>query len=383
MGFPQIHRYNNNHNFLYKMKIECLRDKISDAVSKAERFTGKNATLPALSGILLETKNEELNIKATNLDLGIEINIPCKTTTPGKVLVLGSTFSQFLNHLRGEKNINLELKKDVLIFSSKLEDAKFKTLPTEDFPVLPKPTPSSAIEVEANTLSSGFKSVFFAASPSSMKPELSSVYVYGENDTLVFVGTDSFRLAEKKIKIKDSFDGSFLVPFKNIGEITRILDSIKGKIELQIGKNQISIKSEEIFLVSRTVEGSYPDYRQIIPKEPKTEIVCLKDDLDGVLKASGTFTDRFHQVSFEVNPAKKIFTIASKNQDTGELTEKIDATLSGEGVLINFNHKYLSDMFIGLNSDSVSVSLNGVGKPAVVRGVGDTSFIYVVMPMNR
>jgi DNA polymerase-3 subunit beta len=365
------------------MKIECIKEKISEAVNKADRFTGKNATLPALSGVLLEAKDQELIIRGTNLDLGIEITVPAKILSPGKVLVPGNTLSQFLTHLRGEKNVGLELKKDVLIFSSQLEDVKFKTLPPEDFPVIPKQAPNTIIKIEAQSLSSGLKSVFFAASPSSMKPELSSVYVYGENDTLVFVGTDSFRLAEKKIAIKDSFDGSFLVPFKNVSELTRILDGIKGKVELGINKNQISIKSENIYLVSRTVEGSYPDYRQIIPKNPKTEIICLRDDFENVSKATATFTDRFHQISLDISPTKKLFTISSKNQDTGELTEKIDATLTGEPVAINFNHKYMSDVFQTLSADSVSISLNGAGKPAVIRGVGDGNFLYVVMPMNR
>jgi len=365
------------------MKIECTREKILDAVNKASRLTGKSTTLPALAGILLEADGQELTVRGTNLDLGIEINVPSKVSTPGKVLVPGNTLVQFLTHLRGEKSVTLELKKDTLFFTSELEDVKFKTIPLDDFPVIPKQEPNTIIEVDAQSLSSGLKSVFFATSPSSMKPELSSVYVYGENDTLVFVGTDSFRLAEKKIRIKDSFDGSFLVPFKNISELTRILDDIKGKVKLGISKNQISIQSEFIYLVSRTVEGSYPDYRQIIPKEPKTEIICLKDDFESVCKATATFTDRFHQISFDVSPQKKLFTISSKNQDTGELMEKIEATLSGEAVAINFNHKYVSDVFQALPGDSASISLNGAGKPAVVRGVGDGNFLYVVMPMNR
>ncbi len=365
------------------MKIECIKEKIRDAVSRAERFTGKNTTLPALSGIMLEAKGTELKIYGTNLDLGYEISIPAKVIQEGKVLLPSSTFSQFLNNLRGEKNITLELKKDVLVFSSQLEDVKFKTLPVEDFPVIPKQIPDTVISLDAQQFSSGLKSTVFSASPSSMKPELSSVYVYGESDNLVFVGTDSFRLSEKKINIKDSFDGSFLIPFKNVNELYRVLDSVKGNVELRVNKNQIAFANEDFYVVSRTVEGSYPDYRQIIPKEPKTEIVCLRDDFESVCKATAPFTDRFMQISFEVKPAKKSFTISSRNQDTGELTEKVDATFSGEDLAINFNHKYVSDAFMGLKGDSISISLNGAGKPAVFRGIGDISYIYVVMPMNR
>ena len=365
------------------MKVECVREKIEQAVSKAERFTGKNVTLPALSGIFLEAKDQELKIKATNLDLGIEITIPARVNSEGKVLIPGTTFSQFLSHVRGEKNVLLELKKDVLTFSSSLEDVKLKTMPVEDFPVIPKVAADTIISVEAESFAAGMKAVSFAASPSSMKPELSSVYIYGEGDNLVFVGTDSFRLGEKKIKLKDSFDGSFLLPFKNVSELSRTIENLKGKVNLGISKNQISVLSNDTYIISRTVEGSYPDYRQIIPKEPKTEIVCLKDDLEDVLKATAAFTDKFHQITLVAAPSKKHFTVSGRGEDTGELNERVDATVSGENITIGFNHKYISDLFQAINTDSLSVSLNGAGKPAVIRGIGDASYLYVVMPMNR
>ncbi len=365
------------------MKIECIKEKILDAVSKAERFTGRNATLPTLSGILLEASEGELKIKATNLDLGVEISIPCKVLKEGKVLVPGTPFLQFLSHVRGEKNVVLELKNDVLSFSSQLEDVKFKTLSHEDFPVIPRTQTSSILSIDANLLSSGLKGAAFAASPSSMKPELSSVYLYGEGENGVCVGTDSFRLAEKKVKLKDSFDGAILIPFKNVTELSRILDSMHGKVDLGISKNQISLEADGVYVVSRTVEGSYPDYRQIIPKEPTTEIVCLREDLEDVLRAASPFTDRFHQITFEVDPKQKQFSISSRSQDTGELTEKIEAAISGDPITIHFNHKYVSDGLQAVTGDSVSISLNGAGKPAILKGVGDQNFLYVMMPMNR
>lgn len=365
------------------MKIECVKEKILDAVNKADRFTGKNTTLPALSGVLLETQKQELIIRATNLDLGIEIKIPAKIYSPGKVLVPSNIFSQFLNNLRGEKSVTLELKGDTLHFSSESENVKFKTLPAEEFPVIPKQEAEALITTSAQNIALGLKSVFFAASPSSMKPELSSVYVYGDGNDLVFVGTDSFRLAEKKIRIDDLFEGTFLLPFKNTSEIIRTLDDVKEKVSLKISKNQISIETSNVLLVSRIVEGSYPDYRQVIYKEPKTEAVFLRDDFEGVMKSSSTFTNKFHQISINISVPQKVFTISSSNQDTGELVEKIDAALSGESIEINFNHKYTADVLQALKTDSLSFSLNGSGKPAIIKPVGDNTFLYVVMPMNR
>jgi DNA polymerase-3 subunit beta len=138
-----------------------------------------------------------------------------------------------------------------------------------------------------------------------------------------------------------------------------------------------------VVLISRTVDGSFPDYKQIIPKEFKTEVIILKEDLLRALKASVAFSDKFNQTVFSILPQGKVVSIKSKSNEIGEGCVNLDAAISGDEMEISFNHKYVIDCLNFIKSDSISLSFSGDAKPALLRGVSDHSFRYVVMPMNR
>jgi len=217
-----------------------------------------------------------------------------------------------------------------------------------------------------------------------MKPELSSVYLYPKDSGLMFVATDSFRLAEKKIDVKeiDTFE-SVLVPFRNVSEIIRVFDSFVGDLEIVFDDGQIAFINDGVYLVSRVVDGNFPDYKQIIPKDNTTEVVVLKQDLIQALKLSNIFSDKFNQIHMTIRPDDGVFEIASKNVDKGENKNNVEATLRGESIEISFNHKYLGDAFSSINSDSLILMFNSANRPMVMRGVNDGSFMYLVMPLNR
>lgn len=362
------------------MKIECIQEKLMGAVSTVEKITGKNVSLPILSSIVLEATDAQLMLKATNLDLGIEILLPARIEEKGSVAVSGSILSTFLNGVSGEK-IKMELKDQNLKISTSKTNTTIKVLPVDDFPVIPR-VQGDSFELDAQQFIKGLKSVWYAASTSGVKPELSSVYIYCEEGYVVFVATDSFRLAERKIKIKKSKDfGSILIPFKNIPEIIRVLEKAEGDVKVTLSKNQISFEFEGVYLVSRVIDGVFPDYRQIIPKNETTNVVVLKQDLVQALKISNIFSDKFNQVHIKID--KTLFEVTTKNNDIGETANSIEAVIEGEPIEVNFNQKYITDAFQSIENDSVALSFNGVNKPVVLRSVPDTSFLYIVMPMNR
>ena len=148
-------------------------------------------------------------------------------------------------------------------------------------------------------------------------------------------------------------------------------------------KNQISFETQNIYLSSRVVDGSFPDYKQIIPKTNTTKATILKQDLISSLKISNIFSDKFNQVSITIKPNEKVFEIESKNIDVGENTTLITGSFSGENVSANFNYKYILDCFLSISGDSITLDLNGNNKPMIIKSVGDSSFMYLVMPMNR
>lgn len=367
------------------MKIECAKDKIEKALNLAERAVGKNPTLPVLSCVLLEAKNNSLIIRATNLDVGIEISIPAKVEKNGTVAVKGATLLGFLTNTVSDKQVFLELSGGNIIVKTNKGEATLKGFPTEDFPQTAKLTNTTGIMINGAAISNGIKSVFYSASVSHIKPELASVVLYGEGKNLVFVSTDSFRLAEKKITIGATTEiPKTIIPIKNAAELARVAEEFTNdSVKLFFGKNQVAIEGKNIYFVSRTIEGLFPDYRQIIPKESKTEAVVLKEDLIRALKMAVVFSDSFNQTTFSISPENKKMSLKAKNADIGEGSVVIQAAISGEPVELSFNHRYFSDCLPSIPSDSVSISFSGAGKATVVRGVSDTSFLYIVMPMNR
>lgn len=366
------------------MKLECVREKLAEAVNKAEKITSKNATLPILKCVLFEAQNNSLIIRATNLDIGIEIVIPAKVQEEGVVAIPGSTINSFLSHLAGEKGVNLELKDGNLHIASSKTSTTIKAYPTEDYPSLPKVEGGTEFVLPSEAFIRGLKSVWYSSATSSIKPELSSIRVYPDEDSLVFVATDGFRLAEKRVKLKNTPDFShILIPVKNATEIIRVFENIDEDLTITVDQNQLVVASEGIYVVSRTVEGTFPDYKSIIPKESTTEVVILKQDISNILKLSTVFSDAFNHVKFIIHPQAKELEIITRNNEVGENAARLGGAIVGDSIDINFNYRYISDSFQSLDSDSLCLYFNGITKPLIIRGVGDKSFLYLVMPMNR
>jgi len=365
------------------MKLECSIDKIKNALLLVERITGKNLTLPILSSVLWIVEDKKLKLRATNLNIGIEIEIPAKVDKTGIVAIKGDILSSVFSNLQKDSFVNFELINDNLFVKTKNNSITLKSIPHEDFPTIPQ-IDGEKIVIPSKKFLDGIKSVYFSSAFSDIKPEIGSVYIYPEDDILVFVSTDSFRLAEKKIKIKQrlSFDG-ILIPVKNIVEIIKVFDNIDEDVEITLQKTQISFKTSNIYITSRVVDGNFPDYKQIIPKSSTTEVIVLKQDFISSLKLSNIFSDKFNQININVKPKDKIFEVESKNNDIGENVTKILGTLSGEDISVNFNYKYILDCFQSISTDSINLKMSGNNKPMIINPIGDPSFMYLVMPMNR
>lgn len=365
------------------MKFECSFEKIKNGIQQVERITGKNLTLPVLNSILIISSGKSIKLRATNLSLGIEVEVPAKIEKEGVVAIPGSVLLNIFNNIFQSENISFEENEGNLLVKTKKSKIKIKGNTPDDFPTIPIVS-GDTFEIETSKLINGIKSVYYSSSFSDIKPEISSVFIYTNNDELVFVATDSFRLAEKKIKIKNLKEiPQILIPYKNIAEIIRVFGDIDGEIKISLNKNQISFSNNNIYLTSRIIDGVFPDYRQIIPKEFTTEVVVLKQDLINALKLSNIFSDKFNQVNLIAKPKEKIFELSSKNNDIGENNTYIDASLEGEELELGFNYKYFLDCFQSINTDSIVIQLNQSSKPIIIKGNSDNTFTYLIMPMNR
>ena len=365
------------------MKLECKIEELRSGISQVERITGKNLTLPVLNSILLIATGKILRLRATNLNLGIEVEIPAKIEKEGIVAISGSVLNGIFSNVFQNENILLEGVDGNLVIKTKKSKIKLKGQPHDDFPTIPR-VAGTDFEIESKKLIDGIKSVYYSSSVSDIKPEISSVFIHTKEDNLVFVATDSFRLAEKKVKSKGLPEvQGILIPFKNISEILRVFGEVTSDIKVCFNKNQISFSSDSIYLTSRVIDGVFPDYNQIIPKTSETNAIVLKQDLINALKLSNIFSDKFNQVNLKISSKEKVFELSSANNDVGENKTFLDAAISGENIELGFNYKYFLDCFQSIAVDSVSIKFSGAGSPIVVSGVGDTSFVYLIMPMNR
>ncbi len=365
------------------MKLECKAEEIKNKVSQVERITGKNLTLPVLNSILLIASGKSLKLRSTNLSLGIEVEIPAKIEKEGLVAISGNVLSGVFSNVFQNENVSLESVDGNLLVKTKKSKIKLKGQPNEDFPTIPRVV-GTDFEINAKKLIDGIKSVYYSSSPSDIKPEISSVFMYTNEDNLVFVSTDSFRLAEKKIKIKGIPEiTGILIPFKNVSEILRVFGDSTSEIKVSFNKNQISFSSEDIYLTSRVIDGVFPDYRQIIPKTSTTTATVLKQDLLNSLKISNIFSDKFNQVNLKVSAREKVFELSSANNDVGENKTYLDSAITGENIELGFNYKYFLDCFQSVATDSMTLKFSGASSPIVISPVSDPSFLYLIMPMNR
>jgi DNA polymerase-3 subunit beta len=367
------------------MKIETTLEKIKDAVSRIQKISAKNLSLPILENVLLIAKDNNLILRSTNLHVGAEITLPVKVTQEGEVAVKLDIFGQIINSLNGDNNVVFEIVDTTLHISTEKSKMNIKLFPHVDFPTLPRVDDlADEISLPIEVLLDGVRSVVYSASLSDIKPEISSVYIYSENNEIVFVSTDSFRLAERRIVTEQNITiPGVIIPIKNIQECIKIFSGTTGNIKISLSKNQLSAESSSIYFTSRIVDGNYPDYKQIIPTESKTTVIVLKDELLQSLRLVNIFSDNFNQILLKVNKESGIITINSRNTDIGENNTSVDAAITGEDIEMHINHKYLSDAFSAFTTDSLEFSFTEKNKPCIVRSVGDSSFLYLIMPMNR
>lgn len=366
------------------MKFECTTEELGGAVGIAVRFVERKVNLPVLSSVLITAeKTGRVTLRATNLECGVEVVVPAKVSSEGVVAVSGATLSALLGNIK-TKSVSMSLVGEVLKIEADRIAASLKTVPHEDFPILPRVSASSSFKVKASDLNRLIRNVAYCASTSAIKPEQQSVLVYAEMGKLTAAATDSFRLAEKIVPLKGG--GSvpqLLIPIRNAAELMRLLESTNEEVEIYYNEHQISTHIKGVYYTSRLIDGAFPNYRQIVPKSFTTEAIVLREDLAQALKSLSVFADKFSQVSFTVDPSKKAIVLSSRNPDVGEEVSTVRSTVSGDSASMNFNGRYLADSLQGISGESVRIHSNGPGKPLVIRDSADDSFFYLAMPMNR
>lgn len=366
------------------MKIELIKNKLQNAVIQAERLTSKSVSLPILTNILLEAVGGRLTIKATNLEIGLEIDLPVKSEGDFSFAVNPSILNQTLQNISGEEKIILEQNNDTtLTIKTPKGLVRVKTVSSEDFPIIPRIEQGNSFKIPTKDFIEGIKAVAYAAALSDIKPEISSVYMYQEDTVLTFVATDSFRLSEKKIITPVTANNPrIIIPLKNALEIIRILgDHQNTLLEVGTDANQITLITDGVYITSRIIDGVYPDYRQIMPKSFKTTLSLNRDELISTLKLAGVVSDKFNRLSISIDTDS--VTLSTKNSDVGESELTIKPLVySGESTVFTLNSRNILDTFQSFTDEVVVFGCNESTKPLCIKGEQDQSFTALVMPLR-
>lgn len=366
------------------MIISIEKKEFSEAVLRVSRFAERrSATLPVLAGIAIIAGDDGIKLRATNLETGIDLKVSGTIEHDGVVALPATTLREITSSFSGTGPIKLEHTGDTVLISSSTGRSQLKTLAYEDFPTLPIPDASKAkFSLPGAAIKSLVGSVAACASPSTVRPELGSVLLSAEGGVVKAVATDSFRLAEKRYSVSGQvMPFSILIPAKNAMDIIQTIPD--DTVEVLVDEHQCAFSWPGGIVTTRLVTVPYPDYTQIIPKTFVSEATLLRKDFEAALKRASVFSDTFQKVRLGLESGQKHIQFSARNSDIGESTESIPAAVSGESVELSFNHRYLQAPLSMVTTESITLSAAGIGRPLVLKGVGDATYLYLVMPMNQ
>ncbi len=364
------------------MDIQVSHQKLIEALELITRVSVKHVTLPVLQCVHVEAKSNSLVLQATNVEVGLEITLEATVNEPGVIAVPAQTFLQSIQFIT-QKELSLRVEDQVLQIETEATNTSIKLFAADEFPTI-RYVEGAALPLGTKMFSLGIKSVVFAASQTSIKPELGSVFIQQKKEhSLTFVATDSFRLMEKTVPQKNLIlEQSIMIPFKNAIELARVCDMVDSDAELTVTENQCGVRfASGVYFTTRLVTGSFPDYEQIIPKEYSSHVTLLKEDLLRTFKKTSIFLNKFRQVSLTIT--EKSLTVASQNNEVGHTTNTVKANSEGDELTLSFNQQYIMDPLSHIQDDSIKMSFAGLGRAMVIKGVTDSTFRYLVMPMNK
>jgi len=381
------------------MKVSCLQENLAKGLAIVGRAVASKSTLPVLANILLATDQGRLKLAATNLELGITCWIGAKVEEEGATTVPARLLGEFVNSLPNDKiDLALTVRTQTLHLACQRYAANIKGIDAEEFPLIPTVADTPTVALEPDLLREMIGQVAFAAATDDSRPVLAGVLMSFRDNSLTMAAADGFRLSVRTATIEPPAAGSIaatsgldvIVPARAMQEVARIAAEGKDPVEVTVtpNKNQVLFHMSNVDLVSRLVEGAFPNYQQIIPKEYKTRAVLSTSDFLKATKIASFFArDAANIVRLNVIPGEEELvpgrvTVAATAAEVGDNLNEIDAVVEGQPLQIAFNARYLTDVLSVLATAQVSLEASTSSSPGVVRPVGVEGFTHVLMPMH-
>lgn len=360
------------------MKLQVTQENLSRALNTVARVANTRNTLPILANVLLKTIDNRLSVSATNLDIGITHFIGGKISKPGSITVPARLTQDFVTSLP-DSVINLELTDNKLHIVTEKYNSVINGIAADEFPVMPEVGKGISWRVPARDFKKALSQTVLAASGDDARPVLTGVYFHSDGKNLVLAATDSYRLAEKSIG-KNTKEINLIVPATAIHDLLRVIGDSNDELLVVHDDQQIIFKTSDVSLVARLIDGTYPDYRKLLPTKFDVVARLKKEDFLGITKVSSLFArESAGSVTVKVEDGKvSINSIASQ---LGENTATADAEINGEGE-ITINSRYLIDGLNAFDADVVEFCFNGKLEPSILRDPNSPNYTHLIMPLR-
>ena len=373
------------------MKLTCLQENLSRGLNVVGRAVATRTTLPITNNVLLAADQSRLKLAATNLEMAISCWIGAKIEEEGAITVPARLLTEFINSLPNDKiDINLSPRTKTLELKCARFEARISGVDAQDFPPIPRVEQGITAQIEVEALQRGITQVAFAAATEESRPVLTGVDADFDGDLLTLAAADGFRLAVHKLALASpvSQQAKVIIPARTLAELNRLLADQEEPVEIMVDPNKgqalFHLKNAE--LVSQLVQGTFPNYAQLIPQSFTTRVVVDVAAFSRAVKTASIFArDGSGIVRLVMAPGGELtpgkMTISARSEEVGDDVGEIDAVVEGEEAKIAFNGKYLADVLGVLREAQVALEITNSSSPGVIRPVGVDNYIHVIMPM--
>lgn len=370
------------------MKLVILPDKLAEVLSQISRISTGKTSLPILNNVLLEAEKGILKLSTTNLEIAITTQIRAKVEKEGKITLPCQILTNFINLVEKEP-LEIELQNNEVNFKSKNSFTKIKGISAEEFPIIPEIEKENYFKIKVEILKTALDKTIFAISPTETRTEISGLlfaFNSPEEGYLTLAGTDSYRLAEKIVKLEDlNFKKAtnFIVPVKTLQELSRLLDK-EGIVEIYISESQILFVYETFSLISRIISGEYPNYKQIIPQSFTTRSTLEKESFLKAVKTVSLFAKTgINDINLKFEAKNDKIIVSSLNNQIGQSEIILKGEVKGDDNEIIFNYRYLLDGLLNISGEEVNLNIVNDSSPAVIASTEDKDYLYLVMPIKK
>ena len=374
------------------MRFISLQENLKRGLNIVSHVTSKNVNLPILNNILIKAEDGNIEFISTNLEIGVTHQLRGKIDVEGQFTVDSKLISEYANLLSGGEKVKLELKENELCVECGNYNTKIKGESAKEFPLIPTVPRTIYYSCKSGEFKKALNSVVFAVSNSENRVELTGVFFSFTKGMLNLAATDSYRLAERQIEIKENgIEGEqkIIVPAKTVQELLRILNNIEGgemgeeqELKIYLSENQILFTFDSVELISRLINGHYPDYKQIIPANSQTDVLIERSELTRAVKAAALFSKTgINDITLLFSKGKML--VSSFSGMSGESQIELEANVTGTDNEVTINFRYLLDGLNNIEGDMVRLNILNNTTPCVLRPEKDTSYLYIVMPIRQ